>query len=262
MKPSTLEEAESALDRKKHTMLCAKRGSKKKKKVLYNAHYSEDFDAEEMVNYERVALFFPKPSHRRPLVMVGPHSIGRHELRRRLLESNKERFAAAVPHTSRSRRDDETDGVHYHFVARHAFEADIVLHRFVEHGEYEKQYYGTSLSSIRQLVREVKTCVLNLMPQALKLLKASDLKPYVIFIAPPCIEKLKILRQKMGMCTKDDDLRFTIEEGRQIEENFGHYFDKVIVNSDINRAYAETLREMERIELEPQWVPYVWMHRS
>ena len=35
--------------------------------------------------------------------------------------------------------------------------------------------------------------------QSLRVLKASDLKPYIVFISPPNIEKLKQLRQKQGV---------------------------------------------------------------
>lgn len=44
--------------------------------------------------------------------------------------------------TSRARREGEVPGVDYHFITRQAFEADILARRFVEHGEYEKAYYG------------------------------------------------------------------------------------------------------------------------
>lgn len=36
-----------------------------------------------------------------------------------------ERFAAAIPHTSRLRRDGEIDGIDYHFISRTQFEQDI-----------------------------------------------------------------------------------------------------------------------------------------
>jgi len=36
-----------------------------------------------------------------------------------------DRFAAAVPHTSRPRRDGEIDGIDYHFISRTQFEQDI-----------------------------------------------------------------------------------------------------------------------------------------
>lgn len=45
--------------------------------------------------------------------------------------------------TSRSKREGENDGQDYHFIPRTAFEADILARRFVEHGEYEKAYYGS-----------------------------------------------------------------------------------------------------------------------
>jgi MAGUK p55 subfamily protein 5 len=34
--------------------------------------------------------------------------------------------------------------VDYHFISRQQFEADILARKFVEHGEYEKAYYGKS----------------------------------------------------------------------------------------------------------------------
>lgn len=44
--------------------------------------------------------------------------------------------------TSRARKDGEIDGQDYHFITRAQFEADILSRKFVEHGEYEKAYYG------------------------------------------------------------------------------------------------------------------------
>lgn len=60
----------------------------------------------------------------RPIVLIGPTNIGRHELRQKLM-MDTERFAAAVPHTSRPRRDGELDGIDYHFISRTQFEQDI-----------------------------------------------------------------------------------------------------------------------------------------
>lgn len=70
--------------------------------------------------------------------------------------------------------------------------------KFVEHGEFEKAYYGTSLDAIRAVVNSGKICVLNLHPLSLKMLKSSDLMPYVVLIAPPSLEKLRQKKQKMG----------------------------------------------------------------
>ena len=66
----------------------------------------------------------------------------------------------------------------------------------MEHGEYEKSYYGTSLEAIRSVVSLEKICVLNLHPQSLKILKSSDLVGlfYVQLFASFLIIVFKILR--------------------------------------------------------------------
>lgn len=49
-----------------------------------------------MLTYEEVALYYPRANHKRPIVLIGPPNIGRHELRQRLMQDS-ERFAAAIP---------------------------------------------------------------------------------------------------------------------------------------------------------------------
>ncbi|KAI8477800.1 protein localization to myelin sheath abaxonal region [Branchiostoma belcheri] len=234
----------------------------------------KDYDLEEILTYEEVVQYRQPADSRRPVVLIGPPNVGRHELRQRLMESDPEKYTAAVPHTSRSRKDQEVDGKDYHFIPRGQFEQDILAGKFVEHGEYEKNIYGTSLDAIRRVINSNKVCVLNLHPQALKILKNSDLKPFIVFVAPPGLEKLRQLRNKMGDHPKkdnreglgdeyqalpDEELRETIEKAREIELNFGHYFDYVIVNGDLDRAYNELLREIGRLETEAMWVPAAWV---
>merc|ERR1711994_702222 len=165
--------------------LCAKRSGRKSRKNKFHTYghigvhgdEMDPSDPENIIAYEEVALYYPRAERKRPVVLIGPPNIGRHELRHRLMQ-DVDRFQQAIPHTSRPKRADEIDGQDYHFISRLQFEQDIVARRFVEHGEYEKAYYGTSLEAIRSVVSE-KICVLNLHPQSLKILKSSDLMPYV-----------------------------------------------------------------------------------
>ena len=73
-----------------------------------------------------------------------------------------------------------------------------VLKRFVEHGEYDKQYYGTSLDAVRTVINSGKICVLNLQPLSLQILHESDLKPYVVFLTPPTLQTYRQQRAKYG----------------------------------------------------------------
>lgn len=85
------------------TLLCARKGRKKKKKASSEAGYplyataaTDDTEPEEILTYEEVSLYYPRASHKRPIVLIGPPNIGRHELRQRLM-ADSDRFAAAVP---------------------------------------------------------------------------------------------------------------------------------------------------------------------
>ena len=112
--------------------------------------------------------------------------------------------------TSRLKGEGEIDGQDYHFVARIQFEEYISAKRFVEHGEYDKQYYGTSLDAVRTVINSGKICVLNLQPVSLQILHDSDLKPYVVFLTPPTLQTYRQQRAKYGEACKVNIIRVTL----------------------------------------------------
>ncbi|MEE6492103.1 hypothetical protein FKM82_016473 [Ascaphus truei] len=238
---------------------CAKKNKKKRKKLLYNANKNDDYDNEEILTYEEMSLYHQPANRKRPIVLIGPQNCGQNELRLRLMNSEADRFAAAVPHTSRSRRDHEVAGRDYHFVSRQTFEADIATGKFIEYGEFEKNIYGTGIDSVRQVINSGKICLLSLHTQSLKMLRNSDLKPYIIFIAPPSQERLRALLAKDGKNPKPEELREIIEKAREMEQNNGHYFDSAIVNTDLEKAFQELVRLIDKLDTEPQWVPSSWL---
>lgn len=125
--------------------------------------------------------------------------------------------------------------------------------------------------------------MINLHPQSLKLLRASDLKPYVVLVAPPSLEKLRQKKERNSEPVKvsdqmtcnplsdrsshanvapmqDDDLKEIIATARDMEARWGHLFDNIIINNDTERAYHQLLAEINSLEREPQWVPASWVH--
>lgn len=238
---------------------CAKQKKKKRKKMLYNPHRNDDLDNDEILTYEEMALYHQPANRKRPIALIGPASCGQAELRQRLLHSQPDRFAGAVPHTTRSRRDGELSGRDYHFVSRQTFEAELAAGKLIESGEFEKNLYGTSTDSVRQVINTGKICVLCLHTQALKVLRSSDLKPYIIFIAPPSQERLRALLAKENKNPKPEELRDIIEKAREMEQSCGHLFDAIIVNTDQDKAFNELLRLINKLDTEPQWVPCSWL---
>lgn len=53
----------------------------------------------------------------------------------------------------------------YLFMSRSEMEADIKSGRFLEHGEYDGNLYGTKINSIHEVIESGKVCILDVNPQ-------------------------------------------------------------------------------------------------
>lgn len=76
-------------------------------------------------------------------------------------------------------------------------EQDIQAGKFIEHGEYKGQLYGTSAESVRSIVNAGCVCLLSPHYQAIKALRTPQLKPFIIHVKPPTIDVLKNTRDAM-----------------------------------------------------------------
>ena len=52
--------------------------------------------------------------------------------------------------------------------------------------------YGTKLETIRQIHSEGKMAILDVEPQALKILRSAEYAPYTVFIASPCLQTIQV----------------------------------------------------------------------
>lgn len=86
------------------------------------------------------------------------------------------------------------NGKEYFFVSRDEMEEDIEASKFIEYGEYKGNLYGTSSESVKAIVNAGHVCILNPHYQALKMLRTSQLKPYIVYIQPPSLDVLKDTR--------------------------------------------------------------------
>lgn len=248
------------------------RRDKKTNKSMYECKKSEQYDTADVPTYEEVTTYRRKHGDRhRLVVLVGPTGVGLNELKRKLLISDPEHFSVTIPHTSRSKRHQESEGVEYHFISKNLFEADIQNNKFIEHGEYKGNYYGTSFDSVRSVLSKNKVCLLDVQPHTLKHLRTAEFKPYVVFVKPPCIERLRETRRNAKVISgKDDktsskafseeDFLEMISASQMMENQYGHLFEKVIVNDDLTVAFSELKRALKKVETEAHWVPISWTH--
>ncbi|XP_033831613.2 MAGUK p55 subfamily member 6b isoform X1 [Periophthalmus magnuspinnatus] len=245
-------------------MLCGTLAGKKKKKMMYLTAKNAEFDRHELQIYEEVAKV--PPFQRKTLVLIGAQGVGRRSLKNRLMVLHPTLFGTTIPYTSRRPRDDELDRNSYHFTSRSEMEQDVKAGRFLEHGEYEGNLYGTKIESIHQVVTTGRTCILDVNPQALKVLRTAEFMPYVVFIAAPDFDTLKAMHKAVvdaGLTTKqltDVDLRKTVDESARIQRAYSHYFDLTITNDNLDRAFDTLQSAVDKLTSEPQWVPVNWVY--
>ncbi|KAK7881877.1 hypothetical protein WMY93_030286 [Mugilogobius chulae] len=248
------------------------RRDKKTNKSMYECKKSELYDTADVPTYEEVTLYRRQTGAKhRLVVLIGPTGVGMNALKRKLLISDPQHFSITIPHTSRPKKNQETDGVEYHFIAKHLFETDIHNNKFIEYGEYKGNYYGTSLDSIRSVLSKNKVCLIDIQPHSIKHLRTAEFKPFVVFIKPPPLDRLRETRQNAKFISSKDDKAngrtFTEEDFQEMvrtaqlmETQYGHLFEKVIVNDDLSAAFSELRLALKRIETEEHWVPISWTH--
>lgn len=248
------------------------RKDRKTNKTMYECKKSDQYDTADVPTYEEVAKYRRQPNEKyRLVVLVGPVGVGLNELKRKLLISDTQHYGVTVPHTTRARRSQESDGVEYTFISKHLFETDVQNNKFIEYGEYKNNYYGTSVDSVRSVLAKNKVCLLDVQPHTVKHLRTSEFKPYVIFIKPPSIERLRVTRKNAKIISSKDekgaakpfseeDFQEMIKSAQIMEIQYGHLFDKVIVNDDLTTAYNELKTTFDKLERDTFWVPVSWVH--
>ena len=62
---------------------------------------------------------------------------------------------------------------------------DIASNEYLEYGTHESALYGTKLETIRQIHVNGAVAILDVEPQALKVLRTSEFAPFVVFVDAP-----------------------------------------------------------------------------
>lgn len=57
-------------------------------------------------------------------------------------------------------------------------------------GTHEDAMYGTKLDTIRRIHAERRVAILDVEPQALKVLRSAEFAPYVVFVAAPPLSNM------------------------------------------------------------------------
>jgi len=180
----------------------------------------------------------PFPDFLRPLVVSGPSGVGKGTLIKRLFTDFPDKFGFSVSHTTRSPRAGESDGTEYHFVTPQQFTDLRQAGAFIESAEFSSNFYGTSKQAVQHVEQTGRRCILDIEAQGIRQVKATDLNPVYLFVAPPSMNALRARLKGRGSDTESaiqKRLAMCLKEIEYAKEPDVH--DIVIVNDDLDKAY-------------------------
>ncbi|XP_043088135.1 calcium/calmodulin-dependent serine protein kinase b isoform X10 [Puntigrus tetrazona] len=219
-----------------------------KKKKQYKDKYLAKHNAD-LVTYEEVVKL--PAFKRKTLVLLGAHGVGRRHIKNTLIAKHPDRFAYPIPHTTRPPKKDEENGKNYFFVSHDQMMQDISNNDYLEYGSHEDAMYGTRLETIRKIHEQNMVAILDVEPQALKVLRTAEFAPYVIFIAAPTITPAM---------NEDESLQRLQKESEALQRSYAHYFDQTIINNEIDDTIRLLEEAIDLVSSTGQWVPVSWVY--
>lgn len=171
------------------------------------------------------------------LILTSPSGAGKSTLTRQLLAEETD-IALSVSVTTRARRKDEIDGVHYHFIDRPAFERMREAGDLLEWAEVHGNCYGTPRRAVEEALSAGKDVLFDIDVAGVRQLAAMVREDMAtVFLLPPSVaEQIARLKRRAS-----DDEAAILKRLRTARDEIGHWgdFDYILVNDDLGRAFAE-----------------------
>ncbi len=172
------------------------------------------------------------------IVLSGLSGAGKDVVLNRLRKSSYPlEFILTV--TTRVRRPNERDGVHYRFISRDKFQELIDRHELLEWASVYGNWYGVPKEPVRQALDKGKDVIVKVDVQGAATIKKILPQAVFIFLTPPSMEEL-VLRLKQRRTESPSDLDLRIKTAEEELKRLS-LFDYIVVNrqGEIDRAAAD-----------------------
>lgn len=178
------------------------------------------------------------------VIISGPSGVGKdtiiEELKRRNPDAHR---CYVITCTTRPRRVNEVDGVHYHFLSSEAFHALRLSGGLLEANEVHGNWYGTPRDQVVAALAEGRDAVLKIDVQGARAVRRLIPDAFLIFVVPPSLEALAERLEGRSTETPDALRRrhgdAAGELARQVD------FDAVVVNE--TGQVAGTAADIEQL---------------
>ena len=172
------------------------------------------------------------------IILVAPSGSGKTTIAKRLFE-DFDRLKFSVSATTRKPREGEEHGKHYFYLTPEEFQKKINQNDFLEWEEfYGGQRYGTLQSEVDKKLKSGYFVLLDVeVKGAVNINELYGEECLSIFIKPLSINTLKQRLIDRGT-ENEETLNLRIERAQE-ELTYADRFDRIIINDDLETAYAQ-----------------------
>lgn len=170
------------------------------------------------------------------LVVSAPSGAGKSTLCS-MLTREFPNFHYSVSWTTRSPRGGEINGREYAFVSREEFEKARAEGKFAEWAEVHGNLYGTPLEPANAALADGRDVLFDVDVKGAAQIKITMPEAAFVFILPPTLKELERRARARGEDDEATIIKRMARAGDEIREAF--WYDAIILNDDLNRAYDE-----------------------
>ena len=178
------------------------------------------------------------------LLISGPSGAGKGTLVERLLEQDPS-FIFSVSVTTRGRRENELEDVHYHFISEKEYDKLLAEDAFLEYASVHGHRYGTLKSEVFAHMEKGRNVLLDIDPQGARTVMERMPECVSVFILPPSFHELKV-RLHTRNTEKEEEIQRRLTNARGEIAQMGRY-RYLIVNDHLDLAF-EQLNAIVRAE--------------
>jgi guanylate kinase len=169
-------------------------------------------------------MTFPNPLL---VVVSGPSGVGKSTIVAELAR-RRPQVVPIVTATTRARRGEEVDGVHYHFLTDSAFTDLMERGGLLEYANNHGAWYGTPIDQVRGILAAGRDAILTISPEGARNVRRHVPDALLIFVMPPSMEDLTERLRQRGSESEASLARRRHDAERWMAEA-GDY-DHVVVN--------------------------------
>lgn len=193
------------------------------------------------------------------LIVSGFSGVGKGTVVKHIMD-NYDDYILSVSVTTRGPRENEINGVHYHFISNEKFEDMVSKDQLLEHAGYVDNYYGTPREFVETNIENGNNVILEIETKGALQIKKIKPEAKMIFVLPPDADTLKqrligrnteteeVINKRLAKAAEETDVLDNYEYFviNDIVEDCAANIDKIVTDNNPELADSDCVDKIKK----------------